>query len=118
MGEISLRKALDDYKTVYMVYRNFAERTRVEYLNDLEDLVGYLEKSGTSKVGQLELARIERYLAEFKRCDIVGATRDRETVVTRFFFVFSQMLIMGQSRELNAKTRHLAGLGGIKQAFY
>ena len=34
MGEMTLREALDEYKTVYMAYRNFAERTREEYLND------------------------------------------------------------------------------------
>ena len=35
MGEITRREALDESKTVYMAYRNFAERTREEYLNDL-----------------------------------------------------------------------------------
>ena len=41
MGDITIRKALDDHKTVYMPYRNFAERTRVEYEHDLEDLMGF-----------------------------------------------------------------------------
>jgi hypothetical protein len=33
MEEISLKKALDDYKTIYMPYRNFVERTRVDYIS-------------------------------------------------------------------------------------
>src|SRR3990172_9604846 len=88
MGEITLRKALEDYKTVYMAYRNFAERTRVEYQNDLEDLVEYLEKSGIHKVGELELAQIERYLAELERRGFAGATRKRKTVTIRSFLKF------------------------------
>ena len=56
MKEITIRKALDDYKTVYMLYRNFADRTREEYINDLEDLVMFLEKSGISQVKELKLS--------------------------------------------------------------
>src|SRR3989304_2512587 len=69
-GEITLRKTLEEYKTVYMAYRNFAERTREEYLNDLEDLVEFLEKSGIHKVGELELAQFERYLSELTRLQL------------------------------------------------
>jgi integrase/recombinase XerD len=88
MGEITLRKAIEDYKTVYMAYRNFAERTRVEYLNDLEDLVEYLERIGIDRVGKLELAKIERYLAELERQGFTGATRKRKTVAIRSFLNF------------------------------
>jgi len=59
MGEITLRKALDDYKTVYMPYRNFAERTRVEYLNDLEDLIEFLEQLGRKEVKAIGLPQLE-----------------------------------------------------------
>jgi site-specific recombinase XerD len=88
MGNITLRKALDDYKMVYMPYRNFAERTREEYQNDLEDLVGFLEKSGIHVVGKLELAYIERYLAELERRGFAGATRRRKTITIRSFLKF------------------------------
>ena len=50
MGKMTLREALDEYKNVYMAYRNFAERTRVEYYNDLEDFIEYLEKSGVMNI--------------------------------------------------------------------
>lgn len=88
MEVTTLRKALDDYKNVYMPYRNFAERTRVEYLNDLEDLIGYLEKSGNRRVGDLKLGFIERYLAELERRGFAGATRKRKTVTIRSFLKF------------------------------
>lgn len=88
MGEITLRKALDDYRTVYMPYRNFAERTRVEYQNDLVDLVSFLEKSGTNKVGELGLPQIARYFAELENRGFAGATRKRKTVTVRSFLKF------------------------------
>ena len=67
MGDITLRKALDDYKTVYMAYRNFAERTREEYSNDLEDLVGFLERLGMANVKEVGLPIIERYVASLEQ---------------------------------------------------
>jgi hypothetical protein len=48
MVEVSLRKALDDYKKIYMPYRNFADKTRVEYQNDLEAFIEFLGQSGKS----------------------------------------------------------------------
>lgn len=88
MGEITIRKALDNYRTIYMPYRNFAERTRVEYLNDLEDLIAFLEKSGTNKVSALALPQIERYFAELENRGFAGTTRKRKTVTIRSFLKF------------------------------
>jgi integrase/recombinase XerD len=88
MGEITLKQALDEYVSVYMAYRNFAERTRIEYSNDLEDLVGYLEKSGVMKVRELRLGQIERYLAQLENRGYAGATRKRKTVTIRSFLKF------------------------------
>jgi integrase/recombinase XerD len=88
MGEMTLKEALEEYIGVYMAYRNFAERTRVEYSNDLSDLVRYLEKSGTMKVGGLRLGQIERYLAHLENRGFAGATRKRKTVTIRAFLKF------------------------------
>src|SRR5687768_3987393 len=88
MGEISLRKALNDYKTVYMAYRNFAERTRVEYQNDLVDLVGFLEQSGINHVKQLGLPIIQRYAARLEQRGYTSLTRKRKTVAIRSFLLF------------------------------
>ena len=88
MEDITLRKALDDYKTVYMPYRNFAERTREEYLNDLEDLAGFLEKSGINHVKEIGLPIVERYVAHLEHKGFASLTRKRKVVVIRSFLLF------------------------------
>src|SRR6266511_4943685 len=88
MGDITLRKALDDYTAVYMPYINFAERTRVEYQNDLEDLVGFLEKSSLNHVKEIGLSIIERYVAHLEQEGFASLTRKRKVVAIRSFLSF------------------------------
>lgn len=88
MGEITVRKAFDDYKTIYMPYRNFADRTREEYQNDLEDFVGFLTQKGINRVGELSLPIIERYVAHLEERGIAGLTRKRKVVSIRSFLSF------------------------------
>jgi len=88
MGEMKLREALDEYKNVYMAYRNFAERTRVEYQNDVEYLVRFLEKSGIYQVKELGLPIIERYVAHLERMGFASLTRKRKVVTIRSFLTF------------------------------
>ena len=88
MGEMTLRKALDEYKNIYMPYRNFAERTRVEYLNDLQDLTAFLAKAGIHLVNDLGLPIIERYVAHLEQMEFADSTRKRKVVVIRSFLSF------------------------------
>src|SRR5687768_4554362 len=88
MGEITIRKALDDYKTVYMPYRNFADRIREEYLNDLEDFVKFLEQKAMDRVGELGLLIIERYVAHLEERGFASLTRKRKVVAIRSFLTF------------------------------
>jgi site-specific recombinase XerD len=88
MGEITIKKASFDYKTVYMPYRNFAERTRLEYFNDLEGLVEALEKVGVYQVGELSLPVIERYIARLEQKGLASLTRKRKVVAIRSFLSF------------------------------
>jgi hypothetical protein len=46
MGDITLRKALDQRRNVYLPYRNCAQCTREEYSNDLE---GFIEAARESE---------------------------------------------------------------------
>ena len=85
MGDITLRQALDEYEKIYMASRNFAQRTRVEYLNDLEDLMKFLEQLGIKEVRDIRLPHLERYLAELDRRGIAGSTRKRKVVSIRSF---------------------------------
>ena len=88
MGNITIRKALDDYKTVYMAYRNFADRTREEYQNDLEDFVRFLEQSGISHVNAFGLPIVERYVAHLEQKGFASQTRKRKVVSIRSFLLF------------------------------
>jgi integrase/recombinase XerD len=102
MGNITLRKALDDYKTVYMPYRNFAERTRVEYQNDLESLIRFLEQVGINHVNSLGLPIIERYVADLEQRGYASLTRKRKVVAIRSFISF---LYQDSYIETNIATR-------------
>jgi integrase/recombinase XerD len=88
MGDISIRKALDDYKTVYMAYRNFADRTREEYLNDLGGFLDFLEKLFIKSVSQLSLRGIQRYVAQLEEKGFSSLTRKRKVVSIRSFLQF------------------------------
>lgn len=88
MGDITLRKALDDYRTIHMPYRNFAERTRVEYQNDLRGFVEYLEKVGVNHVNAIGLPIIERYVAQLEQDAYASRTRKRKVVAIRSFLSF------------------------------
>jgi|KBSSwiStaDraftv2_1062776.scaffolds.fasta_scaffold9379403_1 hypothetical protein len=50
MGELKLRESLDDYKSIYMTYRNSADRAKVDYQNDLQDFSEFLAKEVASSV--------------------------------------------------------------------
>jgi integrase/recombinase XerD len=88
MGEMALKKALDEYKNIYMPYRNFADRTRVEYQNDLEDLIAFLTKLGIGQVKDLGLGVIERYVASLEQRGFADLTRKRKVVSIRSFLSF------------------------------
>jgi site-specific recombinase XerD len=88
MGNIILRKALNAYKTIYMPYRNLAERTRVEYLNDLEDFLGFLGKTGINHVKEIGLRIIELYVANLERKGLASLTRKRRVVTIRSFLSY------------------------------
>ncbi len=88
MVGMTLQEALDEYKNVYMAYRNFAERTREEYINDLEDLVEFLEKLGVNHVKEIGLSIIERYVAHLEQEGFASLTRKRKVVAIRSFLSF------------------------------
>lgn len=85
---MTLREALDEYKNVYMAYRNFAKRTRVEYQNDLVNFIEYIEKSGVITVKHLKLQTIVQYVAELEKRGFASLTRKRKVVTIRSFLMF------------------------------
>jgi len=88
MTDLVLRDALEAYETVYMPSRNLAERTRREYLNDLEDLGEFLERTGLKDVHEVQKRHLEAYQAELDRRGYARSTRRRKTASLRSVFPF------------------------------
>ena len=88
MGEMTLSQALNEFRTVYLAFRNYASRSREEYTNDLEGLIIFLENSGLNRVGDLGIPQIDRYLAELDHRGLAGSTRKRKTIAIRSFLAF------------------------------
>lgn len=88
MEEMALQEALDEYKNIYLPYRNFAERTRVEYQNDLEGLMAFLTKAEIGQVKDLGPGFIERNMASLEQRGFADLTRKRKIVTIRSFLSF------------------------------
>lgn len=88
MGDITLREALDEYRNVYMAYRNFAERTREEYQNDIEGFIEFLEKSEVTRAREIGLPIVERFIADLEHRGFASLTRKRKVVSVRSFLLF------------------------------
>lgn len=84
----SLTEALDLYQVEFLAARNLAPRTRVEYLNDLRDLVAFLATRGIAGVSDVERTHLEAYLAELDRRELKGSSRRRKVASIRSFFGF------------------------------
>jgi integrase/recombinase XerD len=86
--DITLKKALEEYTTIYMPYRNFAERTREEYQNDVNDFIEFAEKCGVSQANNVGLPVIQRFIAGLEQKGFSSLTRKRKVVTLRSFFAF------------------------------
>jgi site-specific recombinase XerD len=88
MGKITLRQALNEFKTVYMPARNLADRTREEYSNDLTALIDFLENIGVHHAGEISLTSIDQYLAHLDELGFSGSTRKRKAITFRSYLAF------------------------------
>ncbi len=88
MGDTTIQQALADYQSVYIAYRNFADRTRVEYRHDLHNFVRHLAGRRIERVQELNLPQIERYLAGLEERGQASLTRKRKAVAIRSFLFF------------------------------
>ena len=84
----TLSEALQLYERIYMPSRNFAGKTRINYLNDLNDLLGFLGGSGRRRIDQVSRTDLEAYLAELDRRGYAGTSRKRKTYALKSFFGF------------------------------
>ena len=86
MTDRSLAEALKEYELIYMASRNWAQTTRVNYRNDIADLLTFLEKQGKRDPDRVDLQDLEAYMAEPDRRGYAGTTRRRKTSSIKSFF--------------------------------
>lgn len=84
----TLHDALAHYERIYMPSRNFATKTRLNYRNDLLDLVEFLIHQGKTQLDQLSPRDLEAYLADLDRRQYAGASRKRKTYAMKSLFRF------------------------------
>jgi integrase/recombinase XerD len=86
-NQISLQDALKQYREVLLAARNLAPRTRIEYVNDLEDLIDFLESHCFLFLAhRVQRSHLESYFAELDRRGFTGNTRRRKYASLRSFF--------------------------------
>lgn len=84
----TLSQALILYKRLGMQMSSKAKRTRVEYENDVADLVSFLAESGITRVDQVTLTHLKVYQVELERRGYKASTRNRKTYAIKGFFGF------------------------------
>jgi len=82
----TLTQALTLYKMVGL--SSLKQRSRIEYENDLADLVAYLERGGIKTPDKVTLTHLRIYLADLERRDYKPSTRNRKTWTIKAFFRF------------------------------
>ncbi len=83
-----LATALKAFETVEMPARNLAARTRVEYNNDLGDLLAFLESRAVRTTDQVELSHLKAYSAVLEQRGLAPSSRRRKTYAIKTFFRF------------------------------
>jgi integrase/recombinase XerD len=85
---MSLHEAIGQYEDVHLAARNYAARTRREYLTDLRQLAQYLATAGVTTVQGVERVHVEGFLASLDRLALATSTRRRKLAAVRSFFRF------------------------------
>jgi site-specific recombinase XerD len=86
--EKTLSEALKEYELVFMPSRNWAAKTRINYRNDITDLIRFLEGRGKTDPNRVDLQDLEAYMAELDRRGYTGTTRRRKISSIKSFFGF------------------------------
>lgn len=88
MEPLTFGAALAHFETVYMPSRNLSPRTRVEYRNDVAQLIAFLTAQGLSGPAEVTLAHLQAFLAHLDEQGLTGVTRRRKVASLRAFFGF------------------------------
>src|SRR4051812_43058904 len=81
-------QAVTAYSEFHLAGRNFAPRTRQEYLTDLRQLGEYLAGVGVTPVQAVQHTHLEGFLASLDQQAHATSTRRRKVAVVRSFFRF------------------------------
>ena len=84
----TLEEALARYARVYMPSRNFSPKTRINYHNDLTDLIRFLAGHGIRRLDRVTKTHLEGYLAELDVRGYAGTSRKRKTYAIKSLFAF------------------------------
>ncbi len=89
---ISLDESLKEYNDIFLSYRNFALRTRREYLNDISDLIKFLKKTYKIRnVDNVEKDHLQHYFAYLDKKGLKGVTRRRKAYSIKSFFRYLRL---------------------------
>ena len=84
----ALVEGITAFASDYMPSRNYAQRTRETYQDDIEDLARFLEENGIADWKVVGLRELQRYLAELERRRFASTSRNRKAHTIKAFFKF------------------------------
>src|SRR4051794_16854390 len=85
---LSFSQGVTAYTETHLAARNFAQRTRREYLTDLQQLEEYLQTVGMTTVQGVQRSHLDGFLAALDRQALASTTRRRKVAAIRSFFGF------------------------------
>ncbi len=88
MKDLTFEQALDLFETDYMGARNFAPRSRQQYMADLVAMVEHFRGLRLTRPNQVELRHLEGFLGWMDSQNLAGITRRRKVSSLRAFFRF------------------------------
>lgn len=84
---ITLNKALKEYKEIFLASRNYALRTRREYISDISNLIKYTKDVyKIENINSVERDHLQNYFAYLDKKGLKGVTRRRKTYSIKSFF--------------------------------
>lgn len=85
---LTLEAGLAQFSSMFLPSRNYSERTRREYHDDIADLVRFLASTGKTTWRSVGLWDLQSYLAELDRRQLAPASRNRKSYAIKTFFRF------------------------------
>ena len=85
---LSLEAGLEQFKTIYMPSRNFANKTRQEYERDVEGFALFLKNQKIEEWHEVSLKHLQAFMAYLDNQALKASTRNRKAYAIKTFFKF------------------------------